>query len=319
VSNVGTGVTGGSINCGITNKILTCGPTGSTVTFGTSNASFDVSFTATPSAAATFINPREGFTCSVDPIDVVGGETSEANNSCSDNVTVIPPPGTDLVVTATHTPDPVMIGDKVTLTAQLNNQGPIDAADVVLSDTLPTSMTFVSASLPGWSCITPAVGSTGSVSCSKVTFSPGGATLTVVAKTTMSGSFDNAAQVTTSTQDTTPGNESDTDAITVSTNARGCTIVGTSGADVIDGTPGADVICGWGGADHIDGKGGADRILGQAGADTLIGGAGADKLLGGGANDTLDGSDGAGGDVVDGQSGTDSCTFDPGDTVKHCE
>jgi uncharacterized repeat protein (TIGR01451 family) len=249
-----------------------------------------------------------------------GDSNFNGSPSAGEPHTVNPPAGTDLAVSATHTPEPVPIAEQVSLQVQLHNNGAGDAASVTLTDTLPASMTFLSASLPGWSCTAPAVGTTGSVSCTKATFANGGtATLTIVARTSMAGSFDNTAQVTTTTNDTSPGNESDSDSVTVSPNARGCTIVGTPGADVIDGTAGADVICGWGGADQIDGKGGDDRILGQGGADVLTGGAGADKLLGGGGNDTLHAGDGLANDIVDGQSGVDTCTADPGDTVKHCE
>ena len=51
------------------------------------------------------------------------------------------------------------------LTAQ--NLGPTDAQFVAVSDTLPANTTFVSLSSPaGWSCVTPAVGGTGVVTCS---------------------------------------------------------------------------------------------------------------------------------------------------------
>jgi hypothetical protein len=42
-------------------------------------------------------------------------------------------------------------------------------------------------------------------------------------------------------------------------------------------------------------------------------------VRGGFGGDSLDVADGAAGDLADGNSGTDACAFDPGDTVKHCE
>jgi Ca2+-binding RTX toxin-like protein len=48
-----------------------------------------------------------------------------------------------------------------------------------------------------------------------------------------------------------------------------CTILGTSGADVLTGTPGADVICGREGNDVIEGRGGDDLLAGGTGRDTV--------------------------------------------------
>lgn len=94
------------------------------------------------------------------------------------------------------------------------------------------------------------------------------------------------------------------------TSSRGCTITGTSGADVLHGTNGDDVICGLGGDDVIYGRGGDDviyggrgddrisggdgndLIYGEGGADRLVGGRGADRMLGGGGTDVLVGGKG---------------------------
>src|SRR5205085_2034453 len=52
--------------------------------------SFDVSFSATATAAGTFINPRNGNICKVDPTGTNGvvAESNESNNNCSDTVVV---------------------------------------------------------------------------------------------------------------------------------------------------------------------------------------------------------------------------------------
>ncbi|MGB0100222.1 MAG: Ig-like domain-containing protein, partial [Nocardioides sp.] len=70
-----------------------------------------------------------------------------------------------------------------------------------------------------------------------------------------------------------------------------CTVVGTSGRDVLRGTPGPDVICGRGGKDRLLGRGGDDIVRGGSGADTVIGGGGDDLLIGGYGNDRLLGRD----------------------------
>jgi hypothetical protein len=68
----------------------------------------------------------------------------------------------DFSVVKTDSPDPVRAGDNVTyLISVTNNAG--SAATATMTDTLPTQVTFVSFSAPGWACSTPA----GKVVCSK--------------------------------------------------------------------------------------------------------------------------------------------------------
>jgi hypothetical protein len=82
-----------------------------------------------------------------------------------------------------------------------------------------------------------------------------------------------------------------------------CTIVGTTGNDVLRGTPGRDVICGLGGDDVLLGLGGDDLLRGGRGNDRLEGGAGDDLLRGGAAGSSL--PSGTGFDVLQGDSGAD--------------
>jgi Tol biopolymer transport system component len=103
--------------------------------------------------------------------------------------------------------------------------------------------------------------------------------------------------------------------------AGGCTITGTSKADVLTGTAGNDVICGLGGDDRIQGAEGNDVIKGGRGRDYLVGGAGndlviggveADRLFGGRGDDTLRSWDRvSGNDSLDGGRGTDRKFSDP--------
>jgi Tol biopolymer transport system component len=149
--------------------------------------------------------------------------------------------------------------------------------------------------------------------------------------TTMSASGTDIAQITTNA----PGT------LATAWQPRGCTITGTGGNDDLAGTTGDDVICGLAGNDTISGLGGNDTILGGAGADTATGGdgrdilvgwsgsddlsgnAGADRLTGGNDPDTLNGGGGddylfgwdyAGGDILNGGTGTDDCPYDSPDT-----
>ena len=60
------------------------------------------------------------------------------------------------------------------------------------------------------------------------------------------------------------------------------TILGTSGADILEGTDGDDVIHGFAGNDVIEGKGGNDLICGGSGDDEITGGMGDDLIYGSG-------------------------------------
>ena len=69
-------------------------------------------------------------------------------------------------------------------------------------------------------------------------------------------------------------------------------LIGGSGADVIQGWTQNDTLYGMGGIDYLIGSGGNDRLEGGADADTLDGGDGADTLVGGTGDDILIGGDG---------------------------
>jgi hypothetical protein len=98
-----------------------------------------------------------------------------------------------------------------------------------------------------------------------------------------------------------------------------CTIVGTSGADVLTGTSGRDVICGLGGNDVIRARGGNDLVDAGGGKDTVVAGAGNDRVLAGSGADRVSGGDGAdrisggtGADDVNGGAGADLVSGGPG-------
>jgi uncharacterized repeat protein (TIGR01451 family) len=67
-------------------------------------------------------------------------------------------------------PDPVAIGNNLNYTIVLTNSGPLAAATPSFVDNLPAAVNFRSLSVPaGWTCITPAIGGSGSISCSSGT------------------------------------------------------------------------------------------------------------------------------------------------------
>jgi uncharacterized repeat protein (TIGR01451 family) len=82
-----------------------------------------------------------------------------------------PPQSADLLVTKTANTSGVTPGATITYTIQVSNQGPNDATNVVLNDTLPSPTTFNSLTHPNdWSCSDPGTGNTGTVTCTKSTF-----------------------------------------------------------------------------------------------------------------------------------------------------
>ena len=75
-------------------------------------------------------------------------------------------PTADIVFVKDDLPDPVIAGTDLTYMMSATNNGPADALDVAISDPLPPNTTFVSATPSvGGACVTPAVGATGTVSC----------------------------------------------------------------------------------------------------------------------------------------------------------
>jgi endo-1,4-beta-xylanase len=123
-------------------------------------------------------------------------------------------PGADLETTISADPSDVLSGHTLTYTITAKNNGHNDAANVVLTDSLPAGTVFQSVVKPGnWTCTTPTAGSTGDVKCTAASLGNGAAaqfTLTVlVACGTADGaSITNTASVASDTLDpnTAPNN-----------------------------------------------------------------------------------------------------------------
>ncbi len=126
---------------------------------------------------------------------------------------------TDLAVTA----GAVLSGTDctATFTATVQNNGPLAATNVRLTDLLPPNATFVSAIAPnGWIGATPPVGSTGTVTFSTASLANGGtANFTVVVKlntnTQNNGTFTHTVGVSAQQSDISPANNSATASVIV--------------------------------------------------------------------------------------------------------
>lgn len=122
---------------------------------------------------------------------------------------------TNVSITKTHSGQ-ARVGDELTFTLAVTNDGPSTARDVVVTDTLPTGLEFVSATGDGWR--TEHVDGTVTASL-QAPLEPGAdaAPITVVVKVgpEVYPSVVNVAQVETSTPDTNPDDNEDRDPVDV--------------------------------------------------------------------------------------------------------
>lgn len=138
---------------------LTAAPTASTVTGGSNGYTNTVqdSYGATPGQA--------GFVSTAHIITETPG--TQSGGYCG---TV------DLSVTNSGSPAAVAPGATITYTQSVKNNSTLDAVNAVFTEVVPTNTTFQSISAPsGWSCTTPAVNGTGTITCTAPLVS-GGAT-----------------------------------------------------------------------------------------------------------------------------------------------
>ncbi|MBN2387249.1 MAG: Ig-like domain repeat protein [Anaerolineales bacterium] len=149
-----TGLTG-TVNCAIDGSSdLNC--TAGTAVQLNAGGSFDVVIPVTPSVAGLFANPRPAGSCAVDPGAVVI-ETNDANNLCSNTVTVNTPPAITSADTTTFT---VIVAGTFTVTTTPGY--PTATTISIPPGSLPGGVTFTdngdgTATLAG----TPAAGSQG--------------------------------------------------------------------------------------------------------------------------------------------------------------
>jgi uncharacterized repeat protein (TIGR01451 family) len=120
--------------------------------------------------------------------------------------------GHDLVLTKTDSNDSAPTGRNLTYTLTVTNNGPDPASDVVVVDTLPGSVTFVSANSSQGTC----AHLTGVVTCNVGSMANGAVvTITIVVRPTQAGVITNVASVTASTEELSPGNNSDSEDTTI--------------------------------------------------------------------------------------------------------
>jgi uncharacterized repeat protein (TIGR01451 family) len=119
-----------------------CNPSGGTVTcdLGTvsSGQSRTVTITVRPQTSGVIVNSATVSGNESDPV--------ASNNTATLSTTVEGTADMQLAKTSSAGTNPTLVGDELTYTLTVTNLGPDEATDVVVSDTLPGSVTFVRAS-----------------------------------------------------------------------------------------------------------------------------------------------------------------------------
>jgi uncharacterized repeat protein (TIGR01451 family) len=142
---------------------------------------------------------------------VTGSEAdpNTANNTATAPTTVSPK--ADLAIIKTDTPDPVKFKTNLTYTIRVTNNGPSPATGVTVTDPLPGSVTFVSATPSQGSC-----SGTSTVTCTLGSLASGSsATITLVVTPNQVGQLTNTVGVTGSEADPNTANNSATAVTTV--------------------------------------------------------------------------------------------------------
>jgi uncharacterized repeat protein (TIGR01451 family) len=134
----------------------------------------------------------------------------------------------DVSITKADDVDPVTAGEHLTYTLTAFNDGPADADDVVVTDDIPPGTSFVSADNGGTL-------SSGTVTWNLGTIASGASvnmTLVVAIDPGRTADLSNTAEIDSSTEDPTPGNNSDTETTDVDTSAD-VSIVKTDSVDPV--------------------------------------------------------------------------------------
>lgn len=150
-------------------------------------------------------------------------DLNNANNFGTTNSTVSA--SADLRIVKSDVPDPVVAGADLSYVMTITNLGPSWARDVVMSDTLPTQVTFVSATIAGGAgvCV-PLAGAPTVVQCTLGDLA-NGATRDITIQTKVAASvpngslIDNSATVASTTPDPVVGNNTGASQTTVNTRA----------------------------------------------------------------------------------------------------
>jgi uncharacterized repeat protein (TIGR01451 family) len=160
---------------------------------GTTNVSCSLGTIASGGSATVTIKIRPTQPGSiVDMATVSGNETdpNPSNNTATQTTQVNA--AADLAVSQTDSPDPARVGQTLTYTVRVTNNGPQDATGVTLNDTLPKNAGYGSSSASQGSCAQKPT--RGVITCNLGTIGNGAtATVMIVVKPTSKGTSKNVA------------------------------------------------------------------------------------------------------------------------------
>ncbi|MCI0684007.1 MAG: DUF4114 domain-containing protein [Gemmataceae bacterium] len=142
------------------------------------------------------------------------------NNSQAATTRVDPLPTTDVKIEKTASVTAADAGAEITYTIVVNNLGAAGAVDLVLTDVLPVSSTFVALTAPlGWTAQVPEAGTTGTITATNPGIAAGAsAELQLAIRVTSdaaAGELDNTVTVATASNDLNLANNSSTWTITI--------------------------------------------------------------------------------------------------------
>jgi uncharacterized repeat protein (TIGR01451 family) len=141
------------------------------------------------------------------------GDSQSSNNSDSEGTTVEPrSEAADLALTKSDSPDPVLVGQELTYTLTVRNNGPSAATGVAVEDKLPAGVTYGYATPSQGSCSQ----TEGTVGCALGDLA-NGASATIAIKVTpkSAGTITNSASARSDVTDPVESNNSDSEGTTV--------------------------------------------------------------------------------------------------------
>jgi uncharacterized repeat protein (TIGR01451 family) len=156
---------------------------------------------------------------------IIGGFENDLNlsNNSLTLVSTANPTVADLGVAISAVPNPVVVGSNFTYTITVTNNGLDTALGVIVTDSLPGGLTFVSANPPSGTISN----FNGTVTCNLGNLASGSAaTVTIVAKATQTGTINNNVTVSSASNDPVTGNNSASVSVTSANPAPHITAVG---------------------------------------------------------------------------------------------
>lgn len=206
---------GGSCNAGVPGSVATSCAFGNVLNTATRTMTV-VARVAPSTPDGTVISNNASVSSST-------ADPDNANNLASSATSVLT--SADLSITKSDVPDPVIAGANLTYSLSVTNGGPSWARDVVVTDPLPAQVAFVSAAVGGGAgaCI-PSGASPTTVTCTLGDLADGAVrTITIVGTvspaTADGATLSNTATVSSSTNDPDAGDNADTEATSVITQA----------------------------------------------------------------------------------------------------